>query len=149
MKAEVGKLYINKLVNAATSLNKLKTKVDDLDVGILKTVRVEFKKIEWCIRQSEDVENRKFNIIKTKVNNLKKKTPDATTIIHINWYNTDKQNLERKKWRYWQKNPDTSGLVTTIVLKTKISDPEKKISNTTSLVTTTVLNTKIGEVENS
>ena len=46
LKAEVGKLYINKLVNAATSLNKLKTKVDDLDVGILKTVRVEFKKIE-------------------------------------------------------------------------------------------------------
>ena len=46
LKAEVGKLYINKLVNAATSLNKLKTNVDDLDVGILKTVRVEFKKIE-------------------------------------------------------------------------------------------------------
>ena len=56
---------------------------------------------------------------------------------------------EKKIGDIGKKNPDTSGLVTTIVLKTKISDLEKKISNTTSLVTTTVLNTKIGEVENS
>ena len=33
MKAEVNKLDINKLVNFPTSLNNLKTKVVDLDVG--------------------------------------------------------------------------------------------------------------------
>ena len=33
MKAEVGKVDINKLVDAPTSLNNLKTKVDYLDVG--------------------------------------------------------------------------------------------------------------------
>ena len=33
LKTEVGKLGINKLVNVPTSLNNLKTKVDDLDVG--------------------------------------------------------------------------------------------------------------------
>ena len=27
------------------------------------------------------------------------KIPDATALIHINQYNTDKQNLEKKKWR--------------------------------------------------
>ena len=40
-KAEVDKLDINKFVNVSTSLNNLKTKVGDLDVGKLKTVPVE------------------------------------------------------------------------------------------------------------
>ena len=35
----------------------------------------------------------------TNVNNLENKIPDATVLIHINQYNTDKQNLE-KKWRH-------------------------------------------------
>ena len=32
----------------------------------------------------------------TKVNNLDKETPDATILIHINQYSTDKQNSEKK-----------------------------------------------------
>ena len=44
---------------------------------------------------------------------------------YINQYNTDKHNLEKI-----------------------IGDADKKIPNTSSLVTTTVLNTKIREVEN-
>ena len=39
---------------------------------------------------NEVVKNTKFNTLKTKVNNL------ATTLIHINQYYTDKQNLEKK-----------------------------------------------------
>ena len=39
-------LGINKLVNAQTSLNNLKTKVDDLDVDDLKAVLVTLKKVE-------------------------------------------------------------------------------------------------------
>ena len=31
----------------------------------------------------------------TKVKNLENKIPDATTVIHINKYNTDQQNLEK------------------------------------------------------
>ena len=46
------------------------------------------------------------------------------------------------------KIPDTSGLVTTTVLNTKISEVESKIPNTSNLVTTTVLDTKVSEVEN-
>ena len=37
MKAGVGKLVINKFVNVPTSVNNLKTKVDDLDVVKIKT----------------------------------------------------------------------------------------------------------------
>ena len=44
LKAEVGKLDINKLVNVLATLNNLKTKVDDLDVGKLQTVPVDLKK---------------------------------------------------------------------------------------------------------
>ena len=47
-----------------------------------------------------------------------------------------------------KKIPDASGLVTTVVLNTKISEAENKIPNTSSLVTTAVLGTKISETEN-
>ena len=48
LKTEVDKLEdIIKLVNVPTTLNNLKTKVDDLDVGKLKAVPVELKKIKW------------------------------------------------------------------------------------------------------
>ena len=82
MKAEVDKLDINKLVNAPTSLNNLKTKVDGLDVGKLLSDVVDNKVAK----------NTKFNTLKTKINKLDKTIPDATTLIHINKYNTDKQN---------------------------------------------------------
>ena len=45
---------------------------------------------------NEVVKNIKINTLKTIVNNLEKKLPDATTLIHINQYNTDAQILERK-----------------------------------------------------
>ena len=39
-----------------------------------------------------------------KVNKFDKKIPDATTLIHINQYNTDKQNLEHKNEDFDKKN---------------------------------------------
>ena len=88
MKVEVGKLDINKLVNGPTSLSNLKTKVDNLDYGKLKTVSIDLKKLSDVVA-NEVVKNTKFNTLKTKVNSLEKKIPDATTLIHINQYNTD------------------------------------------------------------
>ena len=87
MEAEVDKLDFNKLTNVPTSLNNLKTKVDDLDVGNLKKL---------SDVDNEVVKNTKFNTPKAKVNNLENKIPDATTLIHINQYKTDKQSLEKK-----------------------------------------------------
>ena len=46
------------------------------------------------------------------------------------------------------KIPDISGLVTTTIFNSKISEVENKIPDTSSLVTTTICNTKIGEVRN-
>ena len=76
-------------------MNDLKTKVDDLDGGNLKTISVDLKKLSDVV-EKEIVKNTKFNTLKTKVNNSEKKIPDATTLIHINQCNTDKQNVEEK-----------------------------------------------------
>ena len=42
------------------------------------------------------VKNTKFNTLTTKANSLKKKIPDATTLIYINQHNTDKPSLVKK-----------------------------------------------------
>ena len=92
LKAEVDKLDIDKFFNVPTSLNNLKTKAEDLGVCKLKTIPVVLKKLNDLV----DNEVVKFNTLKTKVNNLEKNILTATTLIHINQYNIDKQNLEKK-----------------------------------------------------
>ena len=59
-------------------MNNLKTKVDDLYVGKLKTVPIDLKKLSV---DNQVVKNTKFSTLKTKVNKLNKKVPDATTLI--------------------------------------------------------------------
>ena len=95
MLGKLFKLDINKLTNVPTSLDNMKTKVDYLDVRKLKTVLVDLKKLSDIV-DNEVVKNTKFSTLKTKVNSLEKKIPDATTSIYINQYTTDKQNLEKK-----------------------------------------------------
>ena len=51
---------INKLVNVSSSLSNSKTKVDDLDVGKLKTVSEDLKKLSYVV-DNEVVKNTKFN----------------------------------------------------------------------------------------
>ena len=67
MKAEFNKLDINKFANVPNSLNNLKTKVYELDVGELKTVPIDLKKLIDVVNK-EVVKNTKFNALKTKVN---------------------------------------------------------------------------------
>ena len=117
----------------------------DLDVDKLKTVPAHVKKLRDVV-DSEVAKNTKFNTLKTKVNSLEKKILGATTLILTNQYNINKQNLERKIGGVNKKIPDASGLVTTTVLNTKISEAEDKMPST--LMTTTILNTEISEVEN-
>ena len=71
-------------------MNNLKTKVEDLNFGKLKTIPVDLKKLSDVVGNEVDKDT-KFNTLKTKVNNLDTKVPDATTLVHINQYNTDKQ----------------------------------------------------------
>ena len=80
-------LDINKLVNISTSFNNLKTKVDGLDFGKLKTVPVDLKKLSDVV-DNEVAKKTKFNTLKKKINNLEKKILYAATLIHIDQYNT-------------------------------------------------------------
>ena len=91
LKAKADKLDINELVNVSTSLNNLKTKVDDLYIGKLKTVPIDLQKLSDVV-DNNVVKNTKFNPLKTKLDSLEKTIDDATALIHINQYNTDKKN---------------------------------------------------------
>ena len=71
MKAEVEKLENNKLANVPTSLNYLKTKVDDLDVGKLKNILVDLKKLNDVV-DNEFVKNKKILHIENNSKYLKK-----------------------------------------------------------------------------
>ena len=96
LKAEVGKLDINKLVNVKTGLYSLKTKLVDLDAGKSKTANYWFGKIKWCSGKKKWL-NTKFNKLDTKVNILENKTAKVTTLIHIKQCNTDFwESLEKK-----------------------------------------------------
>ena len=91
LKLEIHKLNINKWVNLPTSLNNLKTKVDELDVDKLKTVSLDLKKLSDEV-DNELIKKTKFNTLKTKANKRDKNIPEATTLIHTNQCNTDKQS---------------------------------------------------------
>ena len=95
MKVEVDKLDINELINVPTSFNNLKTKEDDLDVGKLKSAPEDLKKLSDIV-DNEVAKNSKFQYTKHKGKYSEKKIPDATNLIHINQFNIDKQNLEKK-----------------------------------------------------
>ena len=73
------------LSNCAT---KTKTEEDDLDAVKLKTFPWDLKKL---VVDNEVVKNTNLNTLKANVNSLEKKIPDATALIHIDQYNTDKQ----------------------------------------------------------
>ena len=72
MKTEVDKLDINYWSNVPVAVNNLKTKVDDLNVGKLKTISVDLEKLSDVV-DNKVVQNTKFNKLKAKVNNLEKK----------------------------------------------------------------------------
>ena len=114
-------------------MNNLKTKVDDLDVGKLKTVPVDLKKLSDEV-DNEVVKNTKFNTLKTKVDGLEKKILDGTTLFHINRYNTHKQKLEKKIGDVHKNTPGTSVLMTATVLNKKISKVKNKIRSVSGLV---------------
>ena len=81
----------------------------------MKAVAIDLKKISDVVK-NEVVKNTNFNTLKTKVNNLDKEIPDVTTLILMNQYNTDKQNLEKATGYVDKKIPDANDLVTTTVL---------------------------------
>ena len=58
---------------------------------------------------NEVFKNTTFNTLNPKVNNLRKKTLDLTTLFPINQDNADEQNLEKKNGDIVKKILDASG----------------------------------------
>ena len=56
LKAEAKKLVIIEMIKVPTSLNNLKTQIDDLDVGKLKTVTADLEKVSDAV--SKEVVNK-------------------------------------------------------------------------------------------
>ena len=67
LKAEIDKLDI--LVNVQTGFNNLKTNIVDLGVGKLRSIPIDFKKLNDVVSK-EVVENTEFNKLNTKANGL-------------------------------------------------------------------------------
>ena len=65
LKVEANKLGINPLVNAATGLYNLKSKIDDLDVDKLKTASVDLKQLSDVVSKNFG-KNTNFNKLNTK-----------------------------------------------------------------------------------
>ena len=83
MAAEVDTLEIKQFVNVSAGLKNLKTEVDDLDIGKLKTVPKDLKKLSDVVNR-EVIKDTEFNKINTQLNKLDKNIDDATTLILIN-----------------------------------------------------------------
>ena len=98
----------------------------------MKTAPVDLKSLSDEV-DNKVIKNTKFNTLKTRVNNLKKKIPDATTLIHMNQYNTDKQNLEKKIGDVDNKKYKYEWFSEYNCFEYKIGEVENKIISTSSL----------------
>ena len=126
--------------NVPTSLNNLKTNVDGLHVGKLKTV--DLKKLSDAVDEKV-VKKTAYNILNIKVNTLEKTIPDV--LFNSNKSIQHRQNCRR--CRLEKEAPDISGLATAAVLNTKIGDFEHKIPDVSKLVKKAGYDVKISETE--
>ena len=73
------KIDIGKLLCVPTHLDNLKPKADGLGVAKLKRILTDLKKLSDVVTK-EIVKNARISTLKTNVNVLEKKIPDASTI---------------------------------------------------------------------
>ena len=79
LKADMDKIDTSKLLCVPTHLDNLKLKVGGLGVAKLKPIFIDLEKLSDVVTK-EIVKKAKFNTLKTNVNVLEKKIPDASTI---------------------------------------------------------------------
>ena len=101
-----------------TNLTSLKTEVDKIDAGKLKTVPVDLAKLSNVVK-NDFVKKTEYNKLVGKVDNI-----DTTGFVLKTKYDTDKSDLEKK-----------------------ISDVDKKILDTSDLVKKRDYSSKITEIE--
>ena len=109
-----------------TNLANLKTEVNKLDIGKLKTVPVDLSKL-FNVVKNEVIKKTKYNKLVNKVNNIY-----TSGFILKTKYDADKLELEKKI-------PNSCNVVKKTNYNTKISEIESKIPSISSLATTSAL----------
>ena len=92
---------------AKSDLVSLKAEVDKLDIEKLGTVPVDLSKLSNTVK-NDVVKKTVYDKLVAKVNNI-----DTSTFVLKTKYDTDKSDLEKKKF-------DTSGLVKKQIIKPKL-----------------------------
>ena len=110
LKPEVDTLNFNKMIKVPTGLNDLKTILDDLDAGKLKTVPKHSKELSDIVSK-EVVKKTVYKTLKAKLNNLEKK-----------------RNLEKINGKVENKIRDINSLVTITTPNTKITKYQTLLS---------------------
>ena len=154
-----------------TNLAALKTEVDKIDTGKLKTVPDDLAKFSNVVKNDvvkKTDYNTKVSSIETQIagltkntldnladiNTLKTKTVDTSNFVTRTKFSTDTNALEYKIDKVDKKIPDISGLATktsltaylqTTTFNSKITEVENKISTNDAL--TKVAGTKINNIE--
>ena len=143
-----------------SNLASLKTEVDKIDAGKLKTVPVDLAKLSNVIKNDvikktvydklvakvNGIDNTKFfsrtkyekggSDFENKIDKIDKKIPDVTNLVKKTDFNTKVTEIESKI-------PDVSSLAT----KSALTVVENKIPDVSSLVKKTDFNTKVTEIE--
>ena len=126
-----------------TNLASLKTEVDKLDVGKLKTVPVDLAKLSNVV-QNDVVKKTEYDKLVAKVNGI-----DTTNFVLKTKYEKDGSDFEDKINKVEKKIPDVSDLIKKTDFNTKITEVEGKIPSISGLATSsalTVVENKIPDV---
>ena len=116
-----------------TNLASLKTEVDKIDAGKLKTVPVDPVKSSNAVKNNV-VKKTEYNKLVTKVNGI-----DTTNFVLKTKYERDGSDFEDKINMVDKKIPDVSDLVKKTNFNAKIIEVEGKIPNITGLATSSAL----------
>ena len=117
-----------------SNLASLKTEVDQLDIGKLVPVPVDFSKLSDVVQNF--VKKAIYDKLVEKVNNI-----DTSRFVLKTKYYTDKIELENKI-------TDTSGVVKKLDYNAKITEIENKIPSISGLATNTALTTIENKIPN-
>ena len=116
-----------------TNLASLKTEVDKIDIGKLKTIPVDLAKISNVVKNNV-VKKTEYNILAAKVNGV-----DTTNFVLKTKYENDGSDFKDKSKKVDKNIPDISDLVKKTNFNAKITEAEGKIPNITGLATSSAL----------
>ena len=116
-----------------TNLASLKTEVDKIDAGKLKTVPVDLDKLSNVVK-NDVVRKTEYDKLVVKVNGI-----DTTNVVKKTKYEKDGSDFEDKITKIDKKIPDISDLVKKTDFNATITEVEGKIPSITGLATNSAL----------